>query len=86
MFRITLPVSARSFTAVAVAAVVSIAVPGLATAQGWDWDEDFKGDFQGTTVMCSTDGESLEQWANDLLDGAPSVDDDAACSEAMTWS
>ncbi|HCH66356.1 MAG TPA: hypothetical protein DFR83_26365, partial [Deltaproteobacteria bacterium] len=70
MPRNTLLPATRSFRATALAAVVGIALPGLAAAQGWDWDEDFAGQAEGVTDgTCSPDGSKLEQWANSLLDG-----------------
>ena len=75
----------RSFHASALVAVVAIALPGLAAAQGWDWDEDFAGQSQDEADgTCSPDGTVLEQWANSLLDGS-TLTKGAACNEGLTW-
>ena len=85
MPRNTLLPATRSFNTIALAAVVALALPGLAAAQGWDWDEDFTGDgTQSADTACSSDGSSLEQWANSLLDGSTSMSSED-CTDGLTW-
>ena len=85
MPRITLLPATRSFNSIALAAVVTLALPGLAAAQGWDWDEDFTGDgTQSSDTTCSSDGSALEEWANSLLDGTSNIAS-PSCTESLTW-
>ena len=85
MPRNTLLPATRSFNTIALAAVVALALPGLAAAQGWDWDEDFTSDgTQSADTTCSSDGSGLEDWANSLLDGTSNIAS-PNCTDGLTW-
>ena len=60
--RLTSPL--RAFAAVALAGIVSVALPGLAAAQGWDWDEDVAPTLDPSLDLsdCADSGLQLETW------------------------
>ena len=84
MPRLDILSSARSFTTMALVAVMGVAVPGLAAAQAWDWDEDFvPAEQQSEPQSCSAEDGGLDVW---LDPGTITNTDGFSGCDVPTWS
>ncbi len=84
MFRNEVFSSVCPLGALALAVVAAAAVPGLAAAQGWDWDEDIVEPASPAT-HCS-DSSSLELWTTQLSGGTEPVTTSTTCEPSVIWS
>lgn len=83
MPRLQRPSSLRSFGTLVLAAIVGAALPGLAAAQAWDWDEDFVPTPLSPAVQaaCDVDADPMSVWVQPAGD-APAE----PCVTDPNWS